>query len=75
MTGWVWCALAFVGGLLLATLGDLARSEIAGWLDLVPHAILRLAAAQLNGELSMKTSGSRNSATSWTRPERGLLLA
>ncbi len=48
MTGWVWLALAFVGGLLFATLGDLARAELAGWLDLVPHAVLRLAAAQLS---------------------------
>jgi DNA-binding CsgD family transcriptional regulator len=37
-----------MGALLLGALGDLVHEEIRGWLDLVPHAILRLAASQLD---------------------------
>jgi hypothetical protein len=48
VTAWLTAALGVVGALLLAALGDLLSEEVRGWLDLVPRAILRLAATQLN---------------------------
>jgi hypothetical protein len=51
MTGWAWAAFALLGSFLFAALGDLVSEEIRGWLDLVPRAILRLAAARLTSEL------------------------
>ena len=48
MTAWAWAGLAAAAALATATLGDLISEEIRGWLDLVPHAILRLAATQLD---------------------------
>jgi hypothetical protein len=51
VTGLAWAALGLIGMLLFGALGDLVSEEILGWLDLVPHAILRLAAAQLDPEL------------------------
>jgi hypothetical protein len=48
MTGWIWGVLCLVGVFLFAGLGDLVSEEIRGWLDLAPHAILRLAAARLD---------------------------
>jgi RNA polymerase sigma factor (sigma-70 family) len=48
MTAWAWAAVCLVGAVLLGTLGDLVHDEIRGWLDLVPHAVLRLAASRLN---------------------------
>src|SRR5207247_991824 len=51
MTGLAWGALGLIGMFLFGALGDLVSEEIRGWLDLVPRAILRLAAAQLEPEL------------------------
>jgi ThiF family len=51
MTGLAWGALGLIGMFLFGALGDLVSEEIRAWLDLVPHAILRLAAAQLDPEL------------------------
>jgi hypothetical protein len=48
MTAWAWAGLVAAAALATATLGDLISEEIRGWLDLVPHAILRLAATQLD---------------------------
>jgi hypothetical protein len=48
MSAWAWAGLAAAAALATATLGDLISEEIRGWLDLVPHAILRLAATQLD---------------------------
>jgi RNA polymerase sigma factor (sigma-70 family) len=48
MTAWAWAPLCLIGAVLLGTLGDLLHDEIRGWLDLVPHAVLRLAASRLN---------------------------
>jgi hypothetical protein len=51
MTGLAWSVLGLFGAFLFAALGDLVSEEIAGWLDLVPHAILRIAAVQLDPDL------------------------
>jgi len=48
MNGWAWGALGVVVAFLSAALGDLVSEEIRGWLDLLPRAILRLAATQLS---------------------------
>jgi hypothetical protein len=48
MSGSDWGAVALLGSLVAAALGDVVSEEIRGWLDLAPHAILRLAAAQLD---------------------------
>ena len=48
MTAWEWAALGSVGALVMAAVGDLISEEIRGWLDLAPHAILSLAASQLD---------------------------
>lgn len=42
-----WGVLLFTGGCLVAVLSGLIKDEIRGWLDLVPHGILRLAALLL----------------------------
>jgi hypothetical protein len=47
MSMWLWL-LALVGSFIMAAVGDMVSEEIRGWLDVVPQAILRLAAAQLN---------------------------
>jgi hypothetical protein len=51
MIALVWAALGLLGVFLSAALGDLVSEEIRGWLDLVPRAILRLAAVQLDPDL------------------------
>jgi hypothetical protein len=48
MTAWVWAALVGAASLITAALGDLVSEELRGWLDLVPNAILRLAATMLD---------------------------
>jgi Sigma-70 region 2 len=48
VTGWAWGGLCLLGMFLSAALGDLISEEIRGWLDLAPHAVLRLAAARLD---------------------------
>jgi hypothetical protein len=48
VTDWAWAGLSVIGAVLLAALGDLVSEEIRGWLDLVPRAILRVAATQLD---------------------------
>jgi hypothetical protein len=54
MTGWASDILLSLGGLvgtlLFLTFGDLVSEEIRGWLDMVPRALLRLAAVQLDPE-------------------------
>jgi Sigma-70 region 2 len=50
MIALAWAALGLLGVFLFAALGDLVSEEIRGWLDLVPHAVLRLAASQLDPE-------------------------
>ncbi len=47
MSKWVWALMAMIGVFAFAALGDLVSEEIRGWLDFVPRAILRLAAARL----------------------------
>jgi len=47
MTGLLWAVLGLCGAFLLAALGDLVSEEVRGWLDRVPRALLRLAAAGL----------------------------
>lgn len=48
MTAWAWAALAAAASLITAALCDLISEELRGWLELVPNAILRLAATQLD---------------------------
>lgn len=48
MTGDVWAVLAFLIGTAIAVAGGLVNEEIRGWLDQIPHAILRLAARKLS---------------------------
>jgi hypothetical protein len=48
MIAWAWAALGLAGTFTLAALGDLISEEIRGWLDLVPRAILGLAATWLD---------------------------
>lgn len=48
MTAMAWTVIGFAAAILLAAVGDLISEEIRGWLDLVPRAILRLAATQLD---------------------------
>lgn len=48
MIAWALAGLTLAGVFLMAALGDLVSEEIRGWLDLVPRAILRLAATQLD---------------------------
>jgi hypothetical protein len=47
MIAWAWATLGTTAALAMAALGDLVSEEIRGWLDLVPKAVLRLAATQL----------------------------
>jgi hypothetical protein len=51
MTGLAWSVLCLLGVFLFAALGDLVSEEIRGWLDLVPRALLRLAAVQLDPDI------------------------
>jgi hypothetical protein len=51
MTALAWGVLGLLGMFLFAALGDLVSEEIRGWLDLVPRAILRLAAVQLDPDV------------------------
>jgi hypothetical protein len=48
VTGFLWGALGFFGGLGVAALGDLVSEEVRDRLDHLPHAILRLAARRLD---------------------------
>jgi hypothetical protein len=48
MSGFLWCALSVVLMFLGAALGDLVSEEIRGWLDRVPHAVLKLATLWLD---------------------------
>jgi hypothetical protein len=48
MSGFVWFALSVALMFLGAALGDLVSEEIRGWLDRVPHAVLRLATLRLD---------------------------
>lgn len=51
MTTFAWAVLGFIGMLLLVAIGDLASEEVRGWLDLMPRAILRLAAVGLGPDM------------------------
>jgi hypothetical protein len=44
MSGLLWFALSVA----IMFLGDLVSEEIRGWLDRVPHAVLRLATLRLD---------------------------
>jgi DNA-binding CsgD family transcriptional regulator len=48
MTGYLWAVLGILIGLAMTALGDMASEEIRDRLDHLPHAILRLAARQLD---------------------------
>jgi hypothetical protein len=48
MTGYVLASLVFLGGVLIAVLGELINDEIRGWIDYLPRVILRLAARRLD---------------------------
>jgi hypothetical protein len=48
VTGYVLASLIFLGGVVAAVIGKLIDEEIRGWLDYLPHAILRLAAGRLD---------------------------
>ena len=48
MTAFFLGIFGLTGAVLLAAIGELVSDEIRYWLDRVPHAILRLAAAQLD---------------------------
>jgi hypothetical protein len=48
MTAWAWALGGSAVALVMAAVGDLISEEIRGWLDLVPRAILSLAATRLN---------------------------
>jgi hypothetical protein len=43
----LWGALTLLGGAVCAVTAKLVNDEIRGWLDLLPHIILRLAAKRL----------------------------
>lgn len=47
MNGWIGGVLVVVGGFLFTAFSSLVNDEIKGWLQRVPYAILRLAAALL----------------------------
>jgi hypothetical protein len=48
MTGYMLASLVFLGGILIAVLGELINEEVRGWIDYLPRVILRLAARQLD---------------------------
>ena len=48
MTGYVLASLVFLGGVLIAVLGELINEEIRGWIDYLPRVVLRLAARRLD---------------------------
>ena len=48
MTGSVLVGFVFLGGVLVAVLGELINEEIRGWIDYLPRFILRLAARRLD---------------------------
>ena len=47
MIAWLWAAISVIGMFSFVAIGDLISEELRGWLDLVPHAILRIAATKL----------------------------
>lgn len=47
MTLLLWAALALLGSAAYAATGKLVNDELRGWLDLLPHIVLRLAAKRL----------------------------
>jgi hypothetical protein len=48
MTGSVLVGLVFIGGVLVAVLGELINEEIRGWIDYLPRVILQLVARRLD---------------------------
>ncbi len=48
MIGYFWAVLGILAGLAMTVLGDMARQEIRDRLDHLPHAVLCLAARQLD---------------------------
>ena len=73
MTGYVLASLVFLGGVLIAVLGELINEEMRGWIDYLPRVILRLAATRLDPARSpcTKTNGSPNLPASCPEPKRG----
>jgi hypothetical protein len=51
---WLWVLLSFVGGLLVATVGDIVSDEIRAHLDNLPLGLLKLAARRLPAELRIR---------------------
>lgn len=47
MNGYLLTALAFMGGVAVIVAGELVNDEVRGWLDMLPQAVLRLAATRL----------------------------
>jgi hypothetical protein len=54
VTGFMWAALALIGGLGMTALGDMVSEEVRDRLDHLPHAILQLAASRLDPELRVR---------------------
>jgi hypothetical protein len=48
MTSYLYAGLGILSALATLAVGDLVSEEIRGWLDVLPHAILRLAALRLD---------------------------
>ena len=48
MMGYLWAALVLVAGTSAAVVAGLVNDELRGWLELLPHGILRLAASRLS---------------------------
>jgi hypothetical protein len=47
MTGYLLVGLVFLSGIFAAVIGELVNEEMRGWLDHLPHVVLRLAAKRL----------------------------
>lgn len=48
MTGYLWAALVLVASTSAAVVAGLVNDELRGWLERLPHGILRLAAGRLS---------------------------
>jgi Domain of unknown function (DUF4407) len=50
VSGYLWAVLGILGSLAMTAFGDMVSEEVRDRLDRVPHAILRLAARQLDAD-------------------------
>lgn len=48
MIGYLMAIVICVGSILMAVIAGLVKEEVRGWLELLPHAVLRLAGARLD---------------------------